>query len=184
MQKIATHNSCTGEAGRGLLSKLLTPFARCQGKNIYEQFQSGCRLFDIRARLTRDGIYRPAHGLWTCRRTIIDILAQLNDMAGQDRMHPTYVMMTYEGKLDYTPSFTTVVHSWMSRFPNLTFTKVGLRKPWKTLEIVHEISFRYGFIPLNRQHWQMWLPIPRLWQLIYCPHPTFDDTTFKMVDFL
>ena len=41
MLKIATHDSATGESGRGLLSRLVTPFARTQGKTIREQYDAG-----------------------------------------------------------------------------------------------------------------------------------------------
>jgi hypothetical protein len=49
---LATHNSATGERGGGLLSLLLTPFARCQSKTLVEQYKSGVRLFDIGALAT------------------------------------------------------------------------------------------------------------------------------------
>lgn len=48
--KIATHDSATGEKGRGFLSFLVTPFAKTQGKTIQEQYDAGCRSFDIRVR--------------------------------------------------------------------------------------------------------------------------------------
>ena len=48
MNKIATHDSATGEKGRGFLSFLVTPFAKTQSKTIKEQYDAGCRSFDIR----------------------------------------------------------------------------------------------------------------------------------------
>ena len=43
MNKIATHNSSTGEKGKGFLSFLVTPFAKTQSKTIKEQYDAGCR---------------------------------------------------------------------------------------------------------------------------------------------
>lgn len=185
MLKIATHNSCTGEASKGLLSYLVLPFARCQRKTLYEQFQSGCRLFDIRAKLTSDGIYRPAHGFWTCKRTINDVLAELDHLAALSRSNPTYIMITYEGSTDYPQSFLTAVQSWMSRFPNLIFTEIAVKKPtWKVLKVVNPVSVKQVFKALNIHNWQMWFPVPYFWHLIYCRKHEFNDATFNMVDFL
>ena len=50
MKKIATHDSATGEKGKGILSWLITPFAKTQSKTIKEQYESGCRMFDLRVR--------------------------------------------------------------------------------------------------------------------------------------
>ena len=36
--KIATHDSATGEKGRGFLSFLVAPFAKTQSKTIKEQY--------------------------------------------------------------------------------------------------------------------------------------------------
>lgn len=190
MLKIATHNSCTAEPSKGLLSYLALPFARCQSKTVIEQFQAGCRYFDFRVRLCRDGKYRPAHGLWTCKRTVDDILEQLNVEAinhtyKQDAdQAPTYISIIYEGECDYIPGFLTQVNQWIKRYNHLTVVEIGLKKPWKSIYTPKTVHFKYGFIPLNKQHWQTWIPIPKLWQLIYYPKPTFDNTTFKMVDFL
>ena len=57
MNKIATHDSATGEKGRGFLSFLVTPFAKTQSKTIKEQYDAGCRSFDIRVKKDSDGIF-------------------------------------------------------------------------------------------------------------------------------
>ena len=50
MNKIATHDSATGEKGKGFLSFLVSPFAKTQSKSLQEQYDAGCRSFDIRVR--------------------------------------------------------------------------------------------------------------------------------------
>ena len=76
--KIATHNSATGEKGRGFLSFLVTPFAKTQSKTIKEQYDTGCRSFDIRVRKDKDGVFRCAHGLWMSKRSATEILSEVN----------------------------------------------------------------------------------------------------------
>ena len=49
MLKIGTHDSATGEHGNWW-SWLFYPFAKTQSKTIKEQYEAGCRLFDIRIR--------------------------------------------------------------------------------------------------------------------------------------
>lgn len=185
MLKIATHNSCTGEPSKGLLSHLVIPFARCQGKTIYDQFHAGCRLFDIRATICRDGQYRPAHGLWTCKRTIPEILAELNVLAATDPENPTYITITYEHRNTYPAAFITEVKAWMAKFKNIHFLEIAVKKPtWTVLERFASVPSKSDFIALNRNHWQMWLPIPWLWKTIYYPTPSFTEDKFTYVDFL
>ena len=57
MRKIATHDSATGEKSKGFLSWIGTPFARTQRKTLREQYEAGCRMFDIRVKLV-DGEWR------------------------------------------------------------------------------------------------------------------------------
>lgn len=46
LPKIGTHNSATGEKGKGFISLLVTPFSKCQGSDIASQINMGCRYFD------------------------------------------------------------------------------------------------------------------------------------------
>ena len=78
MNKIATHDSATGEKGKGFLSFLVSPFAKTQSKSIQEQYDAGCRSFDIRVREDELGVYRCAHGLWMSKRNATEILSEIN----------------------------------------------------------------------------------------------------------
>ena len=77
--KIATHDSATGERGQGFLSWLVTPFAKTQSKTIKEQYEAGCRMFDIRARYAA-GAWRCAHGVWTSVRDVYSILHEISSL--------------------------------------------------------------------------------------------------------
>ena len=91
MLKIATHDSITGEKGKGLLSFLVSPFAKTQRKTIKEQLDSGVRYFDLRTRKTKKG-WIGAHGLWTCKKSFEEILEELNNYNDI-----VYANITYEG---------------------------------------------------------------------------------------
>ena len=91
MKKIATHDSATGEKGKGILSLIGTPFARTQNKTIKQQYDAGCRMFDIRVKLVNNK-WRCAHGLWKSKRLAEDIIYEINSF---DDI--CYVTLTYEG---------------------------------------------------------------------------------------
>lgn len=60
---IGTHNSATGEKGKGILSWLVTPFSKTQSKTIEEQYNAGCTMFDIRFKQDKDKVVICKHGL-------------------------------------------------------------------------------------------------------------------------
>lgn len=133
---IGTHNSATGEEGKGLLSWLLTPFCRCQSKMLFEQWYAGCRYFDLRVK-HENGYTRTvfAHGLWTSKRDVSDALYELN-MLAYGMKDKTYISITYEGTMDEgTQSYwLNAIECMMKRYPNLTLASVNVKKPeWKCL---------------------------------------------------
>ena len=52
MEKIATHDSATGEKGMWYCIPLI-PFAKTQSKTLKEQYDAGCRFFDLRVKIHR-----------------------------------------------------------------------------------------------------------------------------------
>ena len=102
--KIATHDSATGERGKGLLSLIGTPFARTQSKTIKEQYEAGCRMFDIRLKLCGKE-WRCAHGLWKSKRLAEDIIKEINSFTDT-----CYVTLTYEGKNKRKQEFVEFVN--------------------------------------------------------------------------
>lgn len=176
MNKIATHNSITGEKSHGILSWLGTPFARCQSKTIAEQYNAGCRYFDIRVKNTKRGLIC-AHGLWQSNRTLFDVLNQINSYDG------CYVMITYEGEAP--ESFLNTINTLVEAYRNITFTSINTKKPvWKCLKQFNYEPIKGAFKNLDGSTWHTYLPIPWLWKKIYYNNPTFNDEYFKMVDFL
>lgn len=176
MKKIGTHNSATGESGHGILSWLGTPFARCQSKTIAEQYNAGCRYFDIRIKETKRG-WVCAHGIWQSRKSVHDILHEI------DAYNDCCVMLTYEGEAP--DDFIDVTDTFVSTYTGITFTCVNTKKPeWKVLKTYNSVPVQSDFVNLDGRTWHTYLPIPWLWKIIYKNRPVFNDECFTLVDFL
>lgn len=183
MIRIGTHNSASGEAPKGLLSWLLTPFARCQSKTLEEQYESGCRYFDLRA----DAKWRLCHGLWKSRKTLRDAVSVLASK------HDTiYIMITFEGELSEVNEcgFVTLAKEMVDECNydggDIRLAMVNVKKPtWRI--IYHDTkcpTYVGAFKNLDGSTWHTYLPIPWLWKKLYYNKPTFSEETFKLVDFL
>lgn len=177
MNKIATHNSVTGEKGRGLLSLLVTLFSKCQSKTLEEQYNSGCRYFDIRYKWDEDeGEYLCAHGLWTSKKTLFEVLKWMNSKGD------CYCMLTCE-------KGEPMDEYWMNRivviYNFIKFTSFNVKYPeWTVKKVINPTPSISSYKILNWDTWHTLLPIPWLWKKIYYNKPIFNNTTFTFVDFL
>lgn len=189
MKKIATHDSVTGEKPKNLLSWLMIPFARTQSKTIKEQYEVGCRMFDIRVRYVNSVLYC-AHGLFVTRRTLYSIIEEINQFG-----ESCYVSITYEGRLptlndqdDFIKEITTykkVFRKILWGEIAVKYTNKDLKVDWKNLLPAEQYyNTRQGFLPLDGKNWQTYLPIPWLWKKIYYNKPEFSTEIFTFVDFL
>lgn len=185
---IATHDSATGEKGSGLISWLVTPFARTQCKTIKQQHDAGCTMFDIRVK-QKGKEWRCAHGLWKTKQTVEEILFTINTFKD------SYVCITYEGVLkneSEKAQFCGVVNHWKEMYPNIFWGPVavkygekGIKVDWINLMPADKWALaRQGFIPLDGNHWQTYIPIPWLWDKIYTTPHMFDNEVYTFVDFL
>lgn len=188
MLKIATHDSATGEKGKGFLSWLGTPFARTQSKTIKEQYEAGCRMFDIRIKLIK-GQWRCAHGLWQSERFAVDILKEINGF--EDKC---YVTITYEGTNKRREEFVNFICKIRKDFPNIRFGNIAIKygKGSNLFKVKYDYIYRTvnwpscvsKFLPLNGSTWHILLPIPWLWKKIYYNKPEFSEDYYTYVDFL
>lgn len=190
MKKIATHNSASGERPKNLLSCLVLPFARTQSKTIEEQYNAGCRYFDIRVKWVGGELYC-AHGLFTTARTAHDILREINGFPEK-----CYVILTYEGRIKgekELEEFRLSVECFQQIFRYINwgqtavkYTDRGIKVDWKVILPALEPSEKcvQGFLPLDGRSWQTYLPIPWLWKKIYHNRPKFSEENYLMVDFL
>lgn len=178
---IATHNSCTGEKGKGW-RKLLTPFARCQSKTLIEQYDSGVRYFDIRVKETGRGLVA-AHGLWESEELLSDLLKKLDAYANAWKHEEYYVALCYEGECKYQRQFYED-----SLLKNLKLCKqvyFAEKKPkWRVLAEYERVTVRSCYKILDWRSWHTLIPIPWLWKKIYYNRVKFSDHCFRMVDFV
>lgn len=190
MLKIATHNSATGEKPMWY-SWIFTPFARCQGKTIKEQYEAGCRLFDIRIKLVGDK-WKMAHGVWITKRTAESIIDELNSF--DDRCSCTF---TYEGDAKHNDQFLAFVYKLKSLYKHIKYGPVAVKygKDSNGIEVKYDYILdadadwidaptRSHFVALDGKNWQTYIPIPWLWKKIYYNKPDFREDIYTYVDFL
>lgn len=189
MLKIATHDSATGERGKGLLSLIGTPFARTQSKTIKEQYEAGCRMFDIRLKLIKNE-WRCAHGLWQSKRLAYDILNEINSF--EDKC---YVTLTYEGTNKKQTEFVEFVDKLQMDFKNITWGGIAVKygKDSNLFNVSYDYIKPYPkgwpscvskFKGLGGSTWHILIPIPLLWKKIYYDNPVFSEDYYTYVDFL
>lgn len=185
MKKIGTHDSATGEKGLWWCLPL-APFAKTQSKTIKEQYEAGCRLFDLRVKLYR-GRFHCAHGIWLTRKYAEDIFKELNELEG------SIVTITYEGDGDNIDKFQKFIEYIKNKYPLITYgytaikygkNSKGLKVKYDTLDGGNTPKSKQGFLPLDGRSWHTYLPIPWLWKKIYFNNPEFNDEYYVYVDFL
>lgn len=179
MNKIGTHNSATGEKGKGWLSWLVTPFAKCQSKTIREQYDAGCRMFDIRVKW-HDGRFVCAHGLWRSERGAYGILDEI------DRLGGCIVILTYEGSLSEhnKEDFIECAKLMKATFPNIIWREVCIKKGWRCI-IPSETEEKNtkDFATIDKSVTFALCPIPWIWKKLSRKH-TFNENTYSLIDFL
>lgn len=187
MLKIACHDAASGEKPINLISWLMIPFARTQSKTIKEQYEAGCRSFDIRIRQYK-GEWHCAHGLFVTKRTAFDILTEIASF--DERCQ---VCITYEGRNN--DEFIEYAHKIKSVLPKIIWGGIALKygKDSKGVNVKYQYLERaepcyeggiQGFLPLDGRTWHIYLPIPWLWDRLYKRPHVFNEETYTYVDFL
>lgn len=173
MIKIATHNSATGEKSASFLDWLLLPFARCQNKTIKEQYEAGCRYFDIRYKWNnKKDCFVCGHGLWTSDRTLTSVLEQINDFGD------CYVLLSCETG---SPLCKDAILKIIEKYPKIKFTSFNKKKPvWKQYYHDKVLPHINGYRVLDWSSLHTLIPIPWLWK----EEPEFRTDIFTFVDFL
>lgn len=91
---LGTHNSMSYLHDRRWWMRPFEPWARCQSKDIFDQYADGVRYFDLRIRFDKNGNPFFCHGLVEyelCGMSVYDLLRWLN-AAGS-----CYIRILYEG---------------------------------------------------------------------------------------
>lgn len=181
---IATHNSVTGERGKGLLSWLVTPFSRCQSKTLKEQYEAGCRYFDIRVFKDKGGVWRCGHGLWTAEKSLSQVWTEIR----ADYPDAYYSITIEKGGeamyKEFCKDFPLSIKYEGNDRKMLAY--IGVKHPyWKVMEEFARNPFvKAGYEILDEDNWRRYIPIPWMWKKLRYDNPKFVSGYFTMVDFL
>ena len=191
MKKIATHDSATGERPLWYCWPL-APFAKTQSKTIKEQYEAGCRLFDLRLRRHK-GKVRLAHGGYIINRSVYDVFRYLNSK-GDCR-----VTITYEGFCNdkLREDFLCIIRSYKIQFPHIHYGAVAIKKGKGSTLIKTKYEYilpadkdwidaptRSHFVKLDGRKFYWLLPFPWLWKTLRFNKPEFREDCYTYVDFL
>jgi len=196
MQRIATHNSGTGEVSKNLLRMIVVPFARCQRKSVIEQYQAGASYFDFRIRNSGDA-WVFAHGLWESKVNPFVVMQTLDGLCAKDGRE-VYISFTYEGYLRgelERKEFCDMIDNNLAFCQHIRPVYIQIRKPsWETLHLWESIVMSHRFWEINAQTARFLLPIPYLWHVLKKKFGKPDDDVdeedrwgrkvFAFVDFL
>lgn len=187
--KIATHDSATGEKSRGLFSGATKCFAKTQNKTIKEQYEAGCRYFDLR--VDKDLVL--CHGLWRAKKTLEDVVKEMRRYVTDE----VYVAVTIER--NYSDKVIERLRDDILDCINLRgggkvkLTYIARKKPdWEYLKIYRDVKVipAYLSVPTPSQYltgeikdWRRYIPIPAYLKTI-TPEVECRDDAFVMVDFL
>lgn len=179
MNKIATHNSATGEQSSNILTTLISPFYKCQNKTLIEQYLFGCRYFDIKVKLRKNN-WIFSNGLWGSKRKVLEVFDDLERI--MDEL--IYVKITLD-KGKNIKKFQKFIDELEDRYKGMIITSVNTNNPKSTIKInTRGLSVINEFLEIGR-FWQTYIiPIPKFWKNFYYKNPEFNSISFIMVDFL
>ena len=190
MNKIATHDSGSGEKSKNFLFALGKIFAQTQTKTIVEQWNIGVRYFDIRV----DNKFVIAHGLWKANKDIWDILNDLNYLAATDTNNKTYYRVTIEGNYKNTDALINNIINIISEYKHIHCTQINKKLPkWECVKSYIKLpcAMDYISVPTPKEYftlhfkdWKRYIPIPKLLNRIYKRKHEFNNKMFTMVDFI
>lgn len=166
---IASHNSATGEPGRGLLSWLMTPFARCQSKTIKEQLEAGCTYFDLRIKKYK-GEWALGHGPWICKTPLLDILKILST-------HNVYVRFGCEeeppeGFIDYVKD--------LCKEYNLKLESIYAKPSFHCIYNNETVKMTEKFKAINMDNKRWLFPVPKVYDVSHI----YKEDEYWMYDFI
>lgn len=178
MIEYGSHNSVTGYEGKGFISKLLTPFARCQTKTLTKQVEAGVRYFDIRIKYHK-GEFVLCHGLWISKLSVINCFNILDSIGINTTVYVDITLETNSHVNDYLKYCKML----KDIYENIHIANINVKKPvWKNLVNYLHIRAINKFITLDGSSWHTLIPIPWLWNKIY--KFKYEDGYINIIDFV
>ena len=188
MNKIATHDSATGEKSKNWLHALGKVFAQTQTKTIHEQYYYGVRYFDLR--VDKDLVL--CHGLWKANKDLKQIVTEMARFEEE-----VYVSVTIERKYshkvynDLCEQIRKTINLRGKGKVKLVYIARKLPK-WEVIVAYRSIPIIKGYLSvpspkeyltLAHKDWRRYIPIPRILKMV-TPKVEFNDKVFTMVDFV
>lgn len=183
MMKIGTHDTLTCYKGKGIISKLVTVFAKCQSKSLTEQYDAGARYFDFRAIYDKKlKTYIAAHGIWKSNISIREAVRTLNNYIKGDEF--CYISITLEkGIVD--DEFVAYVEDIRQTFNKAIVCEINQKKPkWINIKRYDSVVTHQCFLALDGRSWHTYLPIPWLWNKLYRNKFVPKENAYNLYDFL
>ena len=190
MNKIATHDSGTGEKSKNFLHRLFKPFAKTQTKTIAEQWNMGVRYFDLRV----NDKFVISHGLWQANKNVYDILSELNVLALGDITNKTYIMITIERNYNNWKEIADKLKIIVQCYPNIHCVSINRKYPkWECIYNYNSpiCAKDYVSVPSAKEYlmfkfknWKKYIPMPKVLNKIYKRQYEFNNKYFVMVDFI
>lgn len=190
MDKIATHDSGSGEKSKNFLFALGKVFAQTQTKTIEEQWNKGVRYFDLRV----DKDLNICHGLWKSNKDLYDILNTLNYLSYFDKDNKTYYQITIEKNYKDCTELINKLNIIQQSYSNIICTKINKKFPiWECIYSYVKLpcAIDYISVPTPKQYftlafkdWKRYIPIPIILNIIYKRKHKFNNKMFTMVDFI
>lgn len=185
--KIATHDSATGEKSKNWLHTLGKIFAQTQTKTIREQYEAGCRYFDLR--VDKDLVL--CHGLWKSKKTLRDILIEMREYVTEI----VYVAVTIEREYPecMMRDIFTRIEFELNLRPMVKKVYIARKKPKLEVLVAYriiQVKAAYLSVPTPKQYltfafkdWRRYIPIPWLLKKI-TPKIDYNEDCFTMLDFI
>lgn len=128
---LASHNSWTYLPPKKWWMRLFNFVAKCQDKNIKQQYYNGARMFDLRVRFDNYGYPIIAHGLAEySNKCLTDDLIFLNEK-GKDTVYVRVILETNEESYGDEVLFTNYCASLRNKYENIRFIGGNRKYDWE-----------------------------------------------------
>lgn len=132
---LGTHNSMTFGKPYHWYGWFMIPFARCQSKNLKEQFIAGARCFDIRVRFDKNGEPYFCHGLFRIKGKVKPALMTLERLAKEYKVLIGVRIILEDKKINdfQEKMFVVFCERFEQRFRNLIPFEGRRKGDWKVI---------------------------------------------------
>jgi len=174
---IATHDSLTGYPVKYFLLKPFNFMAKCQSKDLMQQFEAGARSFDLRFAKHR-GRWYAAHGAQIFNVTFPDVMDTLVKLSMKEAIYCRLICEdTFYKKSDWNELYRIFIKYLEDEWHGIKLLYVRSKKTWEGIdcEAVGE-TVNYDTYPmLGSDRKDLCLRVARMYEL---------DTTDDKVNFI